>query len=676
MVLATDLPVGRAETDQRRPHLDGLRTIAVYLVVAFHSGIGRASGGFIGVDVFFVLSGYLVTEVLLRDLSGGGGVHFRRFYSRRMRRLLPAAAINLVVTCLVFTVIAPPATVQQAVASVNGAALYVSNWVFIAQSTDYFGPEVDQSPVAHYWSLSVEEQFYFVWPLLLAGLFVIARRFGRRERTIVRIGVAIGAAASLTAALVLAGQDQDRAYFGTDTRAYQLFFGALLALTPGIVTRLRERAGRAMPWVSGVALAALVVAASSVVDLGPVTRGALAAALTIGALVALEASHAGWVRRGLSWEPITYLGRISYGTYLWHWIIVLALADAYDLGGLATFAVVAALATGLAALSYELVERPIRLQPVFDGHRRAVIFSGLALSVLIGLVIAPTILDRDVGEEQVVAAATEGTPVDVDWAAAKFDVLDVEDCEPGAPKVCPRVEGDGEKVLIVGESHAIMITPLMEEIARRRGLELSALYLPYCPWTDGVQYKGVARNCFDDQRDAFETVIPAYDPDIVVLAHRPIDDPQNPIAIAAEDVGPVEGQAGTEALAASVEDVVRGLVDGGQKVVIVEPVAAAPVDEDPIACLSEARFLEECRFVASPGPLAEERVMRDLDDEFDGVWSLDLDPLACPYLPICDPVVGGQVVRKDTHHLTTTFATSLADPVEAYLVDNGVLASP
>ena len=129
-----------------RPHLDGLRTLAVYLVVAFHASVDKASGGFIGVDVFFVLSGYLVTQVLLRDVEGQGGVRFGRFYSRRVRRLLPAAAINLVASAIVFTVIAAPATVESAVASVKGAALYVSNWVFIAQSASYFGPDIDASP--------------------------------------------------------------------------------------------------------------------------------------------------------------------------------------------------------------------------------------------------------------------------------------------------------------------------------------------------------------------------------------------------------------------------------------------------------------------------------------------------------------------------------------------------
>ncbi len=160
-----------------RAHLDGLRALAVYLVVAFHAGVVRASGGFVGVDVFFVLSGYLVTGVLVRDLDGPRGrVGFGRFYARRVRRLLPAAAVNLVVTAVVFGVVAAPVELADAQRAIRAAALYVANWHFIAQSADYFAADVETSPVAHYWSLSVEEQFYVAWPLLLAGIYALARR--------------------------------------------------------------------------------------------------------------------------------------------------------------------------------------------------------------------------------------------------------------------------------------------------------------------------------------------------------------------------------------------------------------------------------------------------------------------------------------------------------------------
>ena len=161
-----------------RPHLDGVRTLAVYLVVAFHAGLVRFDGGFIGVDVFFVLSGYLVTSLLLRDVAKVGGVRLRQFYSRRIRRLLPAAVVNLTVTAVVFAAIASPVEAAGAVGAVRAAALYVANWYFIGQSADYFARNITASPVIHYWSLSVEEQFYILWPLLLSGLVLAGRRRG------------------------------------------------------------------------------------------------------------------------------------------------------------------------------------------------------------------------------------------------------------------------------------------------------------------------------------------------------------------------------------------------------------------------------------------------------------------------------------------------------------------
>src|SRR5262249_34767030 len=156
--------------------LDGLRALAVYLVVAFHAGLVRWKGGFIGVDVFFVLSGYLVTNLLVRDLGHAGHVGVSRFYSRRVRRLLPAALVNLVIVAIVFR--ARAARVRRGAGgdAIAAAALYVSNWWFIHQAANYFGADITASPVAQYWSLSVEEQFYALWPLLMYAMFRIARR--------------------------------------------------------------------------------------------------------------------------------------------------------------------------------------------------------------------------------------------------------------------------------------------------------------------------------------------------------------------------------------------------------------------------------------------------------------------------------------------------------------------
>jgi len=187
-----------------RPHLDGLRAVAVYLVVLFHAGSGWFPGGYVGVDVFFVLSGFLVTQLLLRDLRHQGTIRFGRFYSRRFRRLLPAAFVALTVTALVYTAIASPAEVLAAAGSFKAAFLYSTNWYFIHQATGYFGADITTNPVLHFWSLAVEEQFYLLWPLALVGAFALTRHMDRtRQRRTIQIAVAVGALASVVLALSL-----------------------------------------------------------------------------------------------------------------------------------------------------------------------------------------------------------------------------------------------------------------------------------------------------------------------------------------------------------------------------------------------------------------------------------------------------------------------------------------
>src|SRR4051812_14929713 len=171
----------------------------------------------------------------MRDLTAGGSVRFGRFYARRMRRLLPASAVLLLVTAVVYSAIASPAEVVKAVGAFKAAFLYVANWYFIRQSANYFATDISTNPVIHFWSLAIEEQFYLVWPLLLGGLYVATRRLGDKAHRAMQGAVVLAGLASVLWALSLAHTNVNRAYYGTDARAYQLLAGALLALTPGVV---------------------------------------------------------------------------------------------------------------------------------------------------------------------------------------------------------------------------------------------------------------------------------------------------------------------------------------------------------------------------------------------------------------------------------------------------------
>jgi hypothetical protein len=217
---------------------------------------------------------------------------------------------------------------------------------------------------------------------------------------------------------------------------------------------------------------------------------------------------------------------------------------------------------------------------------------------------------------------------------------------------------------------------MLSRIAERHGAELSGGYLSYCPWVEGIRYKTAGRTCFQEQETMFNETIPALDPDIVVLAHRSYDDPARYVDLVDADAGGLTAgtDEATEAVRRRMTALVAKLRADGRKVVMVEPIPVTSEEKNPVTCLSAAHSVEECRFVTHLRPTPEEQVMRELDEQDDGVWSLDLDALACPWLPICDPVIGDEVVRSDDNHLTVTYATTmLTDPVEAFLVDNGIL---
>ncbi len=243
----------------------------------------------------------------------------------------------------------------------------------------------------HFWSLSIEEQFYLVWPLLLIGLLALKRRLGDRTWVLPAI---VGAAAlgSLAWAFHLASDDVNRAYYGTDARAYQLLAGALLALSPMLFQRLRGR--RWLGVLSGVSLIALVVLGSRSLGVDPIQRGALATIATATLLLSLEAGS-GWTKRALSTTPMTYLGRISYGTYLWHWPVIVIAGLTMELSPLATVLLSAVVATGVAALSSHLIEIPIRESRSLHKVPRLVIASGLAASVMAAVLVVPDLARPD-----------------------------------------------------------------------------------------------------------------------------------------------------------------------------------------------------------------------------------------------------------------------------------------
>ncbi len=394
-----DSGAGRQRSRRRagfRPDIEGLRAVAILAVVAYHAHVGFLSGGYIGVDVFFVISGYLITDLLWRELASTGGVSLRGFYARRARRLLPAAMLVLVVTVVASALLMPPLLVGTVWKDAVACALYVGNYRFALQQTDYLAVSTSVSPLLHYWSLGVEEQFYLVWPLLLVASAALWRSARRRpsahSRPIVEVPprvVAFGALAALCAgsfalSLWLTRVDEPWAFFSLPTRAWELGLGGLLALaTP----ELRRALGRAPGLAAALGWGGLAAIVVGCLAFGADTpfpgTAALVPVLGAGGVIAggLAAGPRGPVAL-LGTAPMRAGGRISYSWYLWHYpVLVLA---PYALGGTVPEWGYVALAAGsgvLAALTYRFVERPVRFAPRLTRSPGRSLRTGLALSM-------------------------------------------------------------------------------------------------------------------------------------------------------------------------------------------------------------------------------------------------------------------------------------------------------
>jgi peptidoglycan/LPS O-acetylase OafA/YrhL len=341
------------------PALDGLRALAVGAVVAYHLGLPWAPGGFLGVDLFFVLSGFLITGILTAERERRGAVDLGRFYSRRARRLLPALLVLLVVVSVWVGVAGGDVDRVGFRGDVWAALGYVANWRFVFSHQGYFAQFSAPSPVRHLWSLAIEEQYYLVWPLVLAGLLGVAR--GSR-RVAAGATLALAAASAMAmAALFHPGHDPSRVYYGTDTRAFELLVGSGLALVArhrdGVARRLVPLAG--MAGLAGLGWMVVVVRDSS----EWMYRGGFVAASLLAAAAVWAASTAQpmFLGAALSWRPLGWIGRISYGLYLWHWPVIDLLTRPST--GLTTNElrlVQTATALGAATVSFYLIERPIR----------------------------------------------------------------------------------------------------------------------------------------------------------------------------------------------------------------------------------------------------------------------------------------------------------------------------
>ena len=470
-----------------RPDIDGLRAVAIVVIVAYHARLAGFGGGFIGVDVFYVVSGYLISRNLLRESHDSGRVHLLQFWGRRIRRLVPALGLTVVATLVASAVILPGIDLGQVAREGASAAVYASNIVFARASQDYFATNVNQSPFLHTWSLGVEEQFYLIWPVLVGVSCWLVRRRRDLLRRVLIAGFAGMLVGSFAFNLVLTDNGSAWAFYSLPTRAWEFAAAGLLAALPiaRLVRRIEVRT------IAGVAGLGLIVWATVRLSDTVAYPGWWAVIPVSGTLLVIIAGEAGAsepgsatvVTRGLSLEPAQGVGRLSYSWYLWHWpFIVLAVAAVgRDDTPLRTTAALVSLPVAYGA--YRLVENPIRFGRLRAAPAGRTFAMGATVTVVAllaagGLALRASHPATGSMEARISAAAVATRNAVL--GACQFRKLStggIGYCDGGDPS-------SSRLVLVVGDSHAQTWWSSMSDTARQMGVHVALFAKPGCPFID------------------------------------------------------------------------------------------------------------------------------------------------------------------------------------------------
>lgn len=677
---------GVVDDHRLRTDIQALRALAVSLVLVYHLFPGSLTGGYIGVDVFFVISGFLITSHLLASPPRGGR-DLLTFWGRRIRRLLPASLLVLAVTLVATRLLAPPTMWGETARQVTAAAEYRVNWLLASDAVDYLAAENAPSPVQHFWSLSVEEQFYLGWPVLVLVLGVLANRFGRR-RVVFLTGLAVVCLTSLAWSVHQTTTNPAAAYFVTPTRIWELGAGGLLAAWGA-----RRGAGRAgasgrtvLAW-TGLAM----IAASALLFDGSTAFPGWRALLPVLGVVAVIAAYAesGTGSPGplLATRPVQWLGDVSYSVYLWHWPLIALVPFVLETSGPADELVVAALTLVLAALTKTWVEDPFRTAAWSRRLGATYLAGAVGMALVVGLAALQSAeVDRDRADDRAELARAErdagpcfgaaalarpeactestGDPVPSpalaprDKSAAYKKLDDGGNCFAFVPsfptRTCRFGPSDAEvRIALVGNSHAGQWLPALQEVAGPRGWEVTTYLASQCAMSDVAQQFDTAAHgdaCRRWVRRTADRVV-ADRPDVVVLTNR--------ISVAAEDHS---YDSSDDAYRAGYRRVLRRLSAAGLPVLVLHdtptpgdagvasvPDCVAEHLDDPSAC-SGARSAWVPRDPAHD-------LARSAD--LPGVSAVDLTDRICRP-ERCDAVVGGVLVYFDASHLTATYARTLA----------------
>ena len=666
-----------------RPDVQALRAVAVGGVLIYHLWPKWLAGGFVGVDVFYVISGYLITQHLVREAASTGRISLTRFWARRIRRLFPAAFTVLAACAVLLLAVMPPLTWRENLQEIAASALYFENWLLGFHAVDYLASADSASIVQHYWSLSVEEQFYIVWPLLLLGAVVIGDRSKRVSGTSAAV-IALAAVTliSLGASIVATASSPAFAFFATYTRAWEFGLGGLVALT-GLPKWLEGRRGLhiSASWAGFALIAVSMVLISEKLPF----PGAVALLPTLGTALVLRSDPGDgrWSpMRLVSHRYIQWVGDCSYSIYLWHWPLIIAAPWALKApvplqGKLLIFAATLA----LAGLSKRFVEDPIRTRKSWSVRRwpnyafaasgmlTTVIFTGVCLFLLQrsdwkvagayqrGAATDPACFGAAAMAHAEACPRLFRRPSPAQVAFAVSDLGPSPDCQtrPHVVKLTFCEFGElrhpRRTVVVVGNSHAVRLVPALEAYGAKRGWKILLAAKTNCTGLSSTRIGTISSS----------NTCPAWSASVRkwILTHRP-----NTVVFASHLNAQVflagEG-AGAEAVQEARRNVVEawsGYVRAGIPVVVTSDVPGTrPLSAPECIARSRAAY-DPCalprRTVALPNLVSEVALtVPQL------VTYLPLTSLFCD-AQLCHSTIGGVVVYSDRHHVTDTYSRTMA----------------
>jgi peptidoglycan/LPS O-acetylase OafA/YrhL len=624
-----------------RRDIDGLRAVAVVLVVAFHARIPGFSGGFVGVDVFFVISGFLITRGLVDQHQRTGRIDLIDFWLRRARRLLPAASTMIVLVVLAQLAVRSPLFWDDAIAEGLAASTYWSNELLSQISGGYFGARAEDRALLHTWSLSVEEQFYIGWPVVLAIGAGSGIASSRRLFTV----MSVVALLSILVSVQLTSLGEAGAYYAAFSRAWEFSAGALLAvgwnwLSPKPNTR----------WLGPIGFIVILAAATALGN-GQPFPWPWAAPVVLGtmAVIVAQPKASSILGRALAAEPVQFFGRLSYSWYLWHWPVLVLGIGVLGNGGLVVRIGLVVLSLGPAMLSQRWVETPLRRRT--PGTRRQEVVRSLLAPLAISLLVlgGAKMFADDVLSDPFVAAIKTASE---DYPRHLGGCYSIE--VSGFEQRCVFGDSDGEKlILVIGDSHAAHWMPAFGVVGERHGVRAVAVQIGNCPIAVAASVGGDTPEC-NRLRSELGAIITTLDPDVVAVTSADVY---------AEFADVETWRSGHEALA-------RALAADGIEMLLLHDLPRYPFD--PLTCLIDAGPDEDCgldrdqvdsRSASIRQAEAEALERAGHGEVFDPV------PFFCN-AERCAPMTDdGRVIMQDSHHMTGRYSADLADAIEPILVE-------